>query len=198
MSATEEDIRRGGESTSVLLMRARQGEPLAREELAGRYLVILKRWAHGRLPAKVHGYVDTDDLVQSTLARAFRKLNEFEQRGEGAFLAYLRQILLNQIRDEARRAKRTPDLVEATDELPATGRSPIEEVIGTDVLERYESALAQLNEKQRNAVILRIELGYRYRELAEALELPSPNAARMLVARALVQLGGMLRDHGHE
>jgi RNA polymerase sigma-70 factor, ECF subfamily len=186
------------ESTSVLLLRARQGEPLAREELAGRYLTILKRWAHGRLPAKVHGYVDTDDLVQSTLARAFRKLNEFEQRGEGAFLAYLRQILLNQIRDEARRGKRTPDMVGMPEDLPAKGRSPIEEMIGADVLAGYEAALARLTENQRNAVILRIELGYRYREVAEAMELPSPNAARMLVARALVQLAAMLRNHGRE
>ena len=198
MNETQEEVRRGGESTSVLLMRARQGEPLAREELAGRYLAILKRWAHGRLPAKVHGYVDTDDLVQSTLARAFQRLSQFEQRGEGAFLAYLRQILLNQIRDEARRGKRAPDTVEVPEDLPSKGRSPIEEVIGTDLLEGYEAALAQLTENQRNAVILRIELGYRYREVAEAMELPSPNAARMLVARALVQLGGILRNHGRE
>ena len=185
-------------STAVLLERARNGESVAREELAQRYLVTLRRWAHGRLPRKARGLVDTDDLVQSTLARAFRRLNEFEPRGEGAFLAYLRQILLNQIRDEARRAKRTPEQMELSDSLPAEGHSPIEDVIGSEGLAAYEAALSQLTEGQRNAVILRVELGYRYREVAEAMQLSSANGARMLVARALVHLGEILRDHADD
>lgn len=182
-------------STAVLLERARNGEAVAREELARRYLVVLRRWAHGRLPTKVHGFVDTDDLVQSTLARAFRRLNEFEPRGEGAFLAYLRQILLNQVRDEARRSERTPEQVGLSDDLPAGGRSPVEEAIGSERLAGYESALSRLTESQRDAVIMRIELGYRYREVAEAMQLSSANAARMLVARALLHLGELLKDH---
>jgi len=185
-------------STAILLERARNGEAGAREELARRYLVVLRRWAHGRLPAKVHGFVDTDDLIQSTLARAFGRLNNFEPRGEGAFLAYLRQILLNQVRDEARRSKRTPELVELPENLTAAGRSPIEEAIGSERLAGYESALARLTESQREAVILRIEMGYRFREVAEAMQLPSANAARMLVARALIQLGEALKEHADE
>jgi len=182
-------------TTALLLERARNGETMAREELAGRYLVLLRRWAHGRLPAKVHGFVDTDDLVQSTLARAFRRLDEFEPRGEGAFLAYLRQILLNQVRDEARRSRRTPEQVGLSDDLPAAGRSPVEEAIGSERLAGYESALTQLTENQRDAVIMRIELGYRYREVADAMQLSSANAARMLVARALLHLGELLKEH---
>ena len=181
-------------STAILLARARNGDTAAREELAQRYLVTLRRWAHGRLPRKARGLVDTDDLVQSTLARAFRRLNEFEPRREGAFLAYLRQILLNQVRDEARRGQRMPDMTELPEDLPSHARSPVEEAIGSEFLSRYESALGRLSEGQHEAVVLRIELGLRYREIAESMELSTANAARMLVARALVHLGEFLKE----
>jgi len=181
-------------STAVLLACARNGESVAREELARRYLVTLRRWAHGRLPRKSRGLLDTDDLVQATLARAFRRLDEFEPRREGAFLAYLRQILLNQVRDEARRGKRIPDMTELPEELPSHAPSPIEEVIGAEFLSAYEAALGRLTDGQREAVILRIELGFRYPEIAESMELSSANAARMLVARALVHLGEFLKE----
>ena len=185
----------GIESTAALLARARVGDHTAREELAERYLTTLRRWAHGRVPRRVRGLVDTDDIVQSTLMRAFQRLDSFEPRREGAFLAYLRQILLNQIRDEGRRGGRMPEQSELPEHLPSPARSPIEETIGRESLARYEVALARLIESQREAVILRLELGLRYREVAEAMELPSASAARMLVARALVHLAEELEDH---
>lgn len=181
------------ESTAALLVRVRAGESAAREQLAGRYLTALRRWAHGRLPARARGLVDTDDLVQSTLMRAFNRLGAFEPRREGAFLAYMRQILLNQIRDEVRRGRRRPEHVELRDEFPAADRSLLDEVIGKQNMDRYERALAQLSDSHREAVILRVEMGYRYREIAEGMELSTANAARKLVARALVHLAEIMR-----
>ncbi|MGH7741939.1 MAG: RNA polymerase sigma factor [Candidatus Eiseniibacteriota bacterium] len=186
------------ESTASLLMRARDGDAPAREQLTSRYLGILGRWAHGRVPRAARDLVDTDDLVQSALVRALNNLDRFEPRGEGAFLAYLRQILLNKIRDQARRARRRPEHVELEDASAASnGRSPLEEAIGQERLRAYEEALAQLGESQREAVILRIELGMRYREIAEALSTPTANSARALVGRALVNLARIMKDH-HE
>jgi|SRR5262245_31585651 len=188
--------RPGALSTAALLIRVRAGEPAAREALAGRYLTSLRRWAHGRVPVRARDLVDTDDIVQSTLMRAFNRIHDFEPRREGAFFAYMRQILLNQIRDEARRGRRRPDHVEFEDEIPNADRSVLDEVIGRENVERYESALARLSESHREALILRIEMGYRYREVAEGMELPSSNAARKLVARALVHLAEIMRgDH---
>ena len=45
-----------------------------------------------------------------------------------------------------------------------------------------------LGERDREAVILRVEFGYSHEEIAEAIGSPSANAARMTVARALVRL----------
>lgn len=187
--------RRGLESTAALLARVREGDGRAREDLAARYRALLTRWAHGRLPAAAGSVLETSDLVQTTLMRAFARIDTFRPSREGAFLAYLRQILLNQIRDESRRRKRRPVSEPLPEILEDTSTpSPLETIIGAERLARYEDALARLSERQREAVILRLELGLRYREVAEALDAPSVNAARLVVARALVRLAASLGD----
>src|SRR5213083_1501520 len=112
------------ESTATLLARVRNGDVAARDRILARYRPTLHRWAHGRLPSRARGLVDTDDLVQITLIRALNRLKEFEPRREGAFLAYLRQILLNQIREELRRVLRRPEQKEIEDDLQDGGPSP--------------------------------------------------------------------------
>jgi RNA polymerase sigma-70 factor (ECF subfamily) len=181
------------DSTAALLSRIRAGDGSAREELAGRYLTALRRWAHGRLPHAARDLVDTDDLVQSALVRALHRLESFEPRGEGAFFAYLRKILVNRIRDETRRASRRPPHLELHEDHDAGGHSPLDELIGRQNVERYEAALERLTTSQKEAVILRIEFGFRYREIAEAIGASTPNAARLLVGRGLVHLSQMMR-----
>jgi RNA polymerase sigma-70 factor (ECF subfamily) len=184
------------ESTASLLIRVREGNSHAREELAGRYIAMLGRWAHGRLPQAARDLVDTDDLVQSAILRALNNVGTFQSRGEGAFLGYLRQILLNKIRDEARRAKRRPMHVELDHALDAsTSPSPLEVAIGRDRLHRYEESLEKLGDAQRGAVVLRLEMGMRYRDIAEAMELASGEAARALVSRGMVHLARLMREH---
>jgi RNA polymerase sigma-70 factor (ECF subfamily) len=198
MADDEESGTTSLESTASLLIRVREGHAPAREELMGRYVAMLGRWAHGRVPRAARDLVDTDDLVQSTLIRALSHLDTFESRGEGAFLGYLRQVLLNQIRDEARRARRRPQHTELDESFEsASTPSPLEETIGRERLDRYEASLAQLGEAQRGAVVLRIEMGMRYRDIAEALGVPSANAARSLVGRGMVHLAQLMREH-HE
>ena len=45
-------------------------------------------------------------------------------------------------------------------------RSPLEEAIGREALERYERALAALRPEDREAIVARIELGYTNQEIA--------------------------------
>jgi RNA polymerase sigma factor (sigma-70 family) len=176
------------ESTATLLDRARSGNEEARNHLAQRYLVLLRRWAHGRLPGRARDLIDTDDLVQETLRRAFDQIASFEPKREGAFLAYLRQILANRIQDEVRRVSRRPEQGGLPDGIADAGPSPLEQAIGAESFRRYEWAMASLSTEEREAVMLRIEMGFTHRELAEALAKPTANAARMFVARALIRL----------
>jgi RNA polymerase sigma factor (sigma-70 family) len=184
----------GLESTAVLIEQIRNGDALARDRLFSRYLSLLQRWAHGRLPPTARGMSETDDLVQVTLIRALNRLDTFEPRREGAFLAYLRQILLNAVREEIRRAKRRPSGEPIRADFPGNARSVVEEVVGREALERYERALGELGEEHREAVILRLACGLDWNAIAEAIGSPSPNAARMLVARAIAHLAAVMHD----
>lgn len=175
-------------SSFALVLRARSGDEAALNELCARYLPRLQRWAHGRLPRSVRGALDTHDLVQVTLSNVVQQLPSFEPRHEGAFQAYVRQALLNRIRDEARRGQRrgAPETLDTA--VPSADCSPLEELIGTEALERYEAALENLRPADREIIIARVELGLSYPELAAALGKPSVAAAHMAVSRALVRL----------
>jgi RNA polymerase sigma factor (sigma-70 family) len=176
------------ESTFSLLERARAGDRHAIEVLVARHRRPLQRWASGRLPRWARGMVETQDLVQEALFQTFKKIEAFQPERVGALQAYLRQAVLNRIRDELRRVGRRPVADALDDEHVDPGPSPLEEAIGREATERYEVALAALRPEEREAIIGRIELGYTYDELAEALGKPTGDAARKAAARALVRL----------
>ena len=177
------------ETTAVLIARARAGDTLAGQRLFARLLPVLRRWAHYRFPSTLRDARDTEDLVQDVLLRAFRRIDSFQNRGEGAFLAYLRQILLNAVKDERRRAGRGPGaLLPLDQDLADATPSVVERAIGADQLQRFEDALATLPEEQQQAVMLRVEFGYSHAQIAEALGKPSMDAARVMVSRALAEL----------
>src|SRR5262245_9796365 len=182
------------ETTADLIALARQGDSAARERLMRRVLPALTRWARGRLPYYARDLAETDDLVQVTLIRALSHLDTIDVKGEGAFLAYLRRVLLNAIRDEIRRWRRHPTRQSLDDGIAGQTRSAVEEAIGNETLEHYEAALGELTEEQREAVILKLEFGMTNPELATAMGKSSPNAARMVVARALVRLAEALGE----
>jgi RNA polymerase sigma factor (sigma-70 family) len=181
-------------SSLTLLERAQAGDRAALDELIGRYLPRLQRWASGRLPRWARDMADTQDLVQETLFQTFKRIEGFEPRGEGALQAYLRQAILNRIREELRRANRRPTRGELDSQAEGKVRSPLEEAIGQEALERYEQALARLRPEDRELVVARIEMGYTNQEIAELFGKPTPNAARMAAERAIVRLA---KEMGH-
>ena len=176
------------DSTFQLIDRARHGDQEALERLFARHLGPLQRWARGRLPKWARDLADTDDLVQDTLLRTFKRIDDFEPRRVGALQAYLREAVLNRIRDELRRKRRRPQIEELDGQELDHAPSPVEEAIGREAVDRYERALSRLRPEEREAIIARVEMGYTYEELAEALGKPSPDAARKAAERALVRL----------
>lgn len=181
------------ESSFELLQRARGGDHTALDRLVALYLPRLRRWATGRLPAWARDMADTQDLVQEALIQTFRKIESFEWRGDGALQAYLRQVVLNRIRDELRRAGRRPPREALDTQAPDSSPSPLEEAVGSEALDRYEQALQRLRPQEREAIVMRIELGFTHEQLATALNKPSANAARMAVERALLRLAAEMR-----
>lgn len=175
-------------STLTLLTRARAGDAEALDRLFSRYLPLLRRWAAGRLPRWARDLADTPDLVQETVLQVFKKVEGFEHRGEGAFHAYLRQALMNRIRNEVRNAGRRPGRVELDSGVPADDVSPLEAAIGAEAADRYEAALQRLSDDDRELIVARLEMGLDYAELAAVTGRPSRDAARMAATRAVARL----------
>jgi RNA polymerase sigma-70 factor, ECF subfamily len=184
------------ESTRSLVLRAQEGDQGARSRLTERCLPLLRRWARGRLPLHARDLSDTDDLVQTTLVRALEKLDVVRVEHRGSFLAYLRTVLLNAVRDEARRTRRRRELgltnPRTSDDDEAPPPEGVTPAIEPATVLDYERALGALPEPQRQAVILRLEFGLTYPEIALELDAPSANAVRMMLSRAMVQLSRAL------
>jgi DNA-directed RNA polymerase specialized sigma24 family protein len=92
--------------------------------------------------------------------------HRFLPRGRKALQGYLLQAIRNRIRDERRQ----------------------EESAESDATRRYRSALDRLQPDERDLVIARLRLRYTYEQVALATALPSAEAARAAVRRALVRL----------
>ena len=178
----------GLDSTFDLVQRAKAGDREAVDRIFARHLPALRRWASGRLPRWTRDLMDTDDLVQETVVRAVKRIESFEPRHEGALQAYLRQAIVNRIRDEVRRSARAPVSAVLDDNEADRAASPLDEAIGHEAVERYEAALARLRPEEREAIVVRVEMDGSYQEVAEALGKPSADAARMAVSRALLRL----------
>jgi RNA polymerase sigma-70 factor (ECF subfamily) len=186
------------ESTLSLLTRVRAGDDGALNDLFARYLPLLRRWAAGRLPRWARDLADTPDLVQETLIQVFKNIDGFEHRGEGAFQAYLRQAVMNRIRNEIRNADRRPDRVALDERVQDDQQSPLEAAIGVEAVEQYEAALQRLRGEDQELIVSRIELGLTYSEIAAATGRASAAAARMAVTRAIARLIEELPDRADE
>jgi RNA polymerase sigma factor (sigma-70 family) len=176
------------DSSVTLLLKAQSGDNEALNRLLARYLPRLKRWASGRLPWPLRSMLDTGDLVQDAIVNALPHLNGLEIRSERALEFYLRRAVKNRIIDLHKRGRRRPQREEIPEQVAAAVTSPEEAAIGEEVLLRYERALASLKKSERQAIVLRVELGLQYKEIATQLGKPSSDAARLAVTRAIVRL----------
>jgi RNA polymerase sigma factor (sigma-70 family) len=181
------------DSSVELLVKAQSGDGEALNGLLARYLPRLKRWASGRLPAGMRTMLDTNDLVQDAIINALRNLDTLEIRNEGTLQAYLRRAVNNRIIDLYRRAGRRPARQEMPEDAASPAASPLEAAIGAEAVESYERALATLSDADQEAIVLRVELGLDFEEIATQLGKPSADAARMAVTRAIARLANEMR-----
>ena len=182
------------ESTVELLNLVKASNQEALDRLLARCVPALRRWARGRLPQSARGMLETADLVQDAVIAAMRHLEAFQPRHQGALQAYLRQAVMNRIRDLMRQQQRRPAPVQLPETLKDEATSPLEAAIGAENMARYEAALERLNAADREAIIGRLEMQYRYEELAIVLDKPSADAARVAVTRAMKRLAAEIAN----
>jgi RNA polymerase sigma factor (sigma-70 family) len=145
---------------------------------------------------RIRDLQDTADLVQETVVHALKHLTRFEYRHKGALGVYLRTVLTNRIRAEYRRSRRHPKPVALVDAHEDTTSSPHDQAAGNEAVARYREALSRLKADERHAIVARMESDCGYSELAHLLGKPSPDAARMFVARALRRLAEEMNAAG--
>jgi RNA polymerase sigma-70 factor (ECF subfamily) len=172
------------------------------------YLYLLAR-AH--LDPRMLHEVDASDLVQQTLMDAYGKKSQFRGETDAQFAAWLRQILIRNLKDalrHERRAKRDVARQRSLDAaiedsfrraeswLAASQSTPSQHFARKEELLRLADALAELPDAQRDAVIFRHLQGMSLAEVASQLD-RSESAVAGLVYRGLNKLHDLL-DRRHE
>lgn len=186
------DTSLSSDSTLHVLKRAQGGDEAAARDLMERAMPSVRRWARGRLPTYARGAADTEDIVQDVFLRTLKNLKQFRHHTVGALHAYLRQSVINRIRDVIRGTRRRAVELDSDAEAPDWRPSPLERAILRERVEHFLDALTRLRPVDRQVVVWRLELGYTPQEIADRLG-KSEAAAAMAVSRAMARLAKELK-----
>lgn len=189
------------QETIVLVKEAQDGNRTALEDLFSRYLPRTRQIVRFRLGRATARSAELDDLVQDSLLNIFRNLDKFEQQSTGTFHNWLARCVETSIVDHFRRVnsqKRGGGKVVGLGEKQADDlssslfrkRPPTSSQIlmARELESRIENALFELDEVERELIILRRLCEMTYAEMAETLDYPSEQAARKAFSRALAKL----------
>jgi RNA polymerase sigma-70 factor (subfamily 1) len=187
------------QDSSVLLRRAREGSRDALDLLLGECGERLLAFIRLRLGPGLRSQLESGDILQITLMRAFQHIEQFDGDSRKSLVAWLVSIAQNAMRDQVdyvhrqrRDADRTVPLSEAEEAMAAEVRSEVSRLILTEETKRVEKALEALNPIHREVILLRKFEELSFQEIGERLG-RSPDACRMLLARALTALANRLR-----
>lgn len=183
-----------GEDVSLELVgRIQAGDRSAWEQVYARYHDPLLFSIRCRLGPELRSRLQSEDVLHSVVADAFRDLERFEPRGPGSLARYLHVCVLNKIRSKAEfhaALKRSGDvpLSDSLVERLGSGSRAEPAYFDEPRYGRLEQALAALPEDMREAVLLRAVEGLSNHEAAAALG-KSEEAASKLYNRGLARLG---------
>ena len=174
---------------SELVLRARRGEELALSMLIERY----QKPAYALALSVTGRHEDAEDVAQESFLVALEQLDEcrIPERFAGWFMTIVRNRSRNLIRRESLRE---------TSDLPRGTRSRIptpDKIAETSELRGIlQQAIASLPEVQQQVVLLHDLEGWKHREIAERLGLPSGTVrshlhfARKALKGALARMPG--------
>lgn len=172
-------------------------------QLYWNYLHLL---AETQLDPRLRVRCSPSDLVQETLLEAHRDFPQFRGRSEGEFVAWLRQILVNNLIVAARRhfkaGKRDVRREVSLDRMradadasvaslaalvPAREPSPSAEVQRQEFIVAMADRVAGLPADYREVIVMRHLRGSSFAEIAASMH-RSEGAVRMLWLRAIAEL----------
>lgn len=168
-----------------LVRAAATGDRSAFETLVTRHQRNVYRLCYRFVP----NHEDASELAQDAFVRAYRSLGKFE--GQAQFSTWLHRITVNVCLN--RLALKAPKSAPLTDIETAPGREepPDAAMLRGERAARVRAAIAQLPEKQRATLILRVYHDLPHEEIARALG-SSVGAAKTNLFHALGNLRKLL------
>jgi RNA polymerase sigma-70 factor (subfamily 1) len=170
----------------------------------------LRSYIAAKIPARLQGRLDADDIVQETHIQVYRHIARFESRGEGSFDRWVSTIAVRKLRnaltkyraqrrggvqiDMSRRLTSSEDSAcMLLDLMAAPGRSPSASAAGHEAVAAVQAGLEFLSEDQRRAVALVYLEGWTMTAVAAELQ-RSEQAVYNLCHRAKERLHEVLQS----
>lgn len=197
------------EKTKEMLEGARTGDAAAVDKLLAEFREPLRRVIGLRLDPVLIRRVDASDIVQDVLLEANQRLTEYLRAPAMPFHLWLRHLAQDRIIDTHRRhreAQRRSIDKEQTLQRPAwadesslqlaaqlvdTEKTPASAAIHQELQRRLEGAMAELDDADRDLILMRHHEQLSNQEVAAALGLTEA-AASMRYLRALRKLRAVL------
>lgn len=161
------------------------------------YRPSLKAIAASLLPEHLKSRVDDSDLVQDTLLKAVTNADQIRATHPEQLEAWLKETLVNSVRDCIKFHSRQQRSVSKEQFLPletvrSTDLSASEQISKAETNEIVLQAVMGLADDYRTVLLLRQQMDLTFPEIGERMQ-RTPEAVRMLWARALVALGDKLK-----
>ncbi|MBO0698984.1 MAG: sigma-70 family RNA polymerase sigma factor [Zavarzinella sp.] len=197
------------DDTQRLLDDARSGEPSAVDRLLGEFREPLRQVIHLRLDPVLARRVDASDIVQDVLIEANQRLTEYLKNPAMPFHLWLRHLAQDRIIDTHRRHRQAQrrsidkeqpiqrpawadqSSVQLVAQLVDAEQTPASAAIHQELQRRLNDALAQLDEGDREVILMRHHEQLSNQDVAAALGLTEA-AASMRYLRALRKLRAVL------
>jgi RNA polymerase sigma-70 factor (ECF subfamily) len=169
-----------------LVWRLKQGSARALCRIYSRHetdLLTLARSLLGRTD-------QAEDVLQDVFVRLIESIDTFELTG--SLKGYLVTCVANRARDYLRKdRRRTGEPIEAAQAVESRGHGPLQEAIAEEQWQRLTAALAELPYEQREAVLLHLQAGLKFREIARVQSV-TPKTAWSRYRYGLDRLRSML------
>ncbi len=130
-----------------------------------------------------HSRADIDDVLQETFLKAYVNLNDYDRRR--AFSPWLYRIAHNEAMNALRGRRREPAAIagEDADRLLAAltdGQDPQHAIDAERRLQQLHAAIAVLEPRYRDALVLRYLEELSYEEISDVLEIPMGTVATLI------------------
>jgi RNA polymerase sigma-70 factor (ECF subfamily) len=189
------------ENSRQLVLQAKDGSETAQnriiQQVSGRLLALIRL----RLGSSLRRKMESRDILQNTLLKAFSNLDDFKGERSGSLVSWLMRIAENEIRDQARYHQRQRRDAGQETPLGDLGSRQLVERVRTQTsrltlgeeISHLERALETMDESYREIIVLRKFEELPFAVIGSRLG-KSPDACRMLLARAMADLTVRLRE----